>query len=331
MRVTLAFPALAVLTSPVLAQGLLVPLTDTRSVSATSDQSSESYQASGFGAFSETASTISNGPGGDFASAFASIDSDILPNSITIAGSAAGNGSFASSFCAQASALGDVTFEVPSACGFRFNGFVEAYDQGWAFATLRRQGNSALLGGYEGLQFGVIPFDDSGYLQPGTYVVSLSNRGGYCFDQYASMNYDLTLVLVPFSGSDCSSTPNSSGQTAVLAAKGTPSLAANDLILEASGGPPGQLSLLLFGETSATTPLGNGTLCLANPFLRVGGAAPVDPGGARTFPMDFTAFPFNSAQGAVQAGETWRFQWIFRDTVGAGLNLSDALWVTFAP
>ena len=40
---------------------------------------------------------------------------------------------------------------------------------------------------------------------------------------------------------------------------------------------------------------------------------------------------FNTAQGAIQSGETWRFQWIFRDAGGAGLNLSDVSWVTFAP
>lgn len=331
MRVSLALLALAAPTSPALSQSLLVPLTDTRSVSATSDQSSESFQASGFGVFNETASAISNGPGGDFASSFASMTSNILPDSIEIAGSAAGNGSFASTFCAQAEALGDVTFDVPTACEYHFSGFVESYDQGWAFASFKRQGENALLGGYVGLQFGVVPFDDTGYLQPGTYIISLSNQGGYCYDQYASMNFDLDLDLTPFSGSDCSSAPNSSGQTAVLEASGTPSLSANDLVLEASGGPPGQFSMFLYGQTGATSPVGNGTLCLANPFIRLGGVAAVDPSGARTLPLDFTASPFNTAQGAIQAGETWRFQWIFRDTVGAGLNLSDVLWVTFAP
>lgn len=331
MKLVLALVSITALGSPALAQGLIVPITDTRSVSATSGADSESYTAAGFGVFNRTASAASSGPGGEFSDAFASMTSNILGDSIEIAGSASGNGSFGSSFCAESEALGTVTFEVTAACEFRFSGFVEAYDQGWSWATLKAQGSTNLLGGYIGLQFGVVPFDDAGYLQPGVYELYLSNYGGYCNDQYASMNYDVTLELTPFSGSDCSSSPNATGASAQLSARGTPSLGANDLVLEATAGPPGQFSMFLYGEAPSSTPLGNGTLCLGSPFVRLGAPELIDASGSRTLALDYGAAPFTTPQGMIQAGETWRFQWIFRDPVGAGLNLSDVLWVTFAP
>lgn len=331
MKRPLAITPLLLAASPAFAQTLYVPVSDTRAINAANGTTVERREPLPFQSFSDSLFVSETDPGGAFSNATVSMDSTVTANRIAVIGSATGNGTFQSPFCAQADATGDMVFEIPAACAFRMHGFVEAYDQAWAWVTLREQGSSADLGGYIGLDFGLIPFDDAGYLQPGTYVLSLSNMGGHCNGQFASMDYDVTLDLTPFAGSDCASTPNSTGLTATLGAEGTPSVAANDLVLQASGAPAGQFSLFLYGQTLGPMPLGNGNLCLADPFIRLGDVEPISASGDRTLPLDLTAHPFDTAQGAVQAGETWRFQLIFRDAVGAGLDLSDELWVTFAP
>ena len=257
------------------------------------------------------------------------MSSEILPASLTFIGSSAGNGSQTSSFCSSASVSGAVTFEVLAPCAFRFNGFVEGYDSGVA-STFFSDANGVRLGGEFGILEGVHPFDDAGFILPGTYSVDVNGNGGLCVT-HASINFNSSLELTPYTRDYCTSTPNSSGVAASIGVAGSPSVAANDFVIQGSGGLPGQFGLFLYGETQSSVPIGNGTLCLGTPFIRLGDVAMITAAGTSEFALDFTAPALSVGAGAIQAGATWNFQWIFRDTVGIGLDLSHGVSVTFFP
>jgi len=125
----------------------------------------------------------------------------------------------------------------------------------------------------------------------------------------------------------CGITPNSAGAGTYLDARGVPSLAANSLSLVAHQGPPNTSSLLVFGSGRAMTPLGDGQLCIASALRRIGPLGNFDVRGARVIPVDLTLPNF----AGVTSGSTWAFQLWHRDSIGLGVNLSDALEVTFCP
>lgn len=126
----------------------------------------------------------------------------------------------------------------------------------------------------------------------------------------------------------CSSTVNSSGTNATISSSGSTSVAANDLVLEATGCPSSVQGLFFFGFSEANAPFGNGFRCIGPPFQRL----PVVPTGVLgtvSFPLDL-----NSPQvgGAITVGSTAKFQYWFRDQgIGADFNLTDGLSATFAP
>lgn len=319
------------------AQSLIVPTSDTRTVTAEAtegpygqpiQQDEETIVAGGFGMFQARASAEVTSPMG-FANAFASIQSDILADSITVEGNTAGNGGLGHGFCADAWITGGVVFDVTAPCHFRFHGFVEGYDSGVGQAYLY-DSSGTFLGGVFGFAAGVVPFDDSGFLQPGSYSVEFNGNGGYCSPQsYSSTRLDITLDLTPLGDNYCTSSANSSGNAATLGFSGTTMISANDLVLEGSGGPPGTFGLFIFSPTEGATPAGNGTLCVGAPFQRLGSPVVADVNGNSSQAAPTLAGPLSTWMGGVQAGSTWNFQWIFRDSVGAGINLSDGLHLNF--
>jgi hypothetical protein len=127
----------------------------------------------------------------------------------------------------------------------------------------------------------------------------------------------------------CTPSPNSLGVPAFMDTLGSPVLSVNDLVLLASPCPAQQPGIFFYGAGTASTPLGDGLLCVGGgTIVRF---APVfsDVFGLATQPVDFTGPP--QMGGSITAGSTWNFQYWYRDpaSVGAGFNLSDAWAMTF--
>ncbi|MBI5364384.1 MAG: PQQ-dependent sugar dehydrogenase [Planctomycetes bacterium] len=123
----------------------------------------------------------------------------------------------------------------------------------------------------------------------------------------------------------CVGAPNSVGPGARMGWSGSGSLAQNDLVLRCTGLPPNSLGFYFSGAGRAQTPLGNGYLCIASDFWRLG-AVPVAADGSAVRGFDAFAFPPR-----VDPGETWQFQFYYRNVAAGGalFNLSDALEVPF--
>ena len=128
----------------------------------------------------------------------------------------------------------------------------------------------------------------------------------------------------------CTGSPNSAGAGLRLVPSGSTSIARNDLVFQASGGPPDQFGLLFYGPSQTSVPVGDGVLCVAGKLWRLG-AQQLDSSGARDLALDVTMPPKPEAE--ITAGSSWAFQFWYRDPAfgGAGYNFSDALWVTFCP
>ncbi|MAE45721.1 MAG: hypothetical protein CMJ86_02405 [Planctomycetes bacterium] len=132
----------------------------------------------------------------------------------------------------------------------------------------------------------------------------------------------------------CAAGSNSTGTFAKMGWNGTSSILSNDLELTCFDLPTGENGLFIQSPDTDTILIGNGLLCLGNStlgfFIRHG-VVNSGPAGAVTYALDNTAPPIPQAQ--VAAGETWYFQFWFRDNAagGAGFNFSDGLSVTFCP
>ena len=118
---------------------------------------------------------------------------------------------------------------------------------------------------------------------------------------------------------------NSTGVGAVLSATGTDAFVNDDLVLHATGGPPGQPGMMVQGAALVPVPFRDGILCLGNPTERLE-VVFLDSTGAG-----------DSIGSIVQAGNvagpgvTTYYQYWFRDpqlgVCGLGSNLTNALRV----
>lgn len=130
----------------------------------------------------------------------------------------------------------------------------------------------------------------------------------------------------------CTSSINSAGMAAVMGYGGSSSVGTNDLTLTVTGAVPGKTGIFFYGAGQASTPFGNGTLCLSSGGLGIFRLQPsltVDASGNGSYLLDITQ---TAGAGQITAGSIWNFQFWYRDpTVGAGYNLSDGLQVTFCP
>jgi len=128
----------------------------------------------------------------------------------------------------------------------------------------------------------------------------------------------------------CSSLPNSTGWPATLSYTGTGSILANDLTITCSGLPNGVAGIFFYGNNATSTPFGEGLLCVQGGIVRLN-VQFAQFGGTAEKVVDYDTPPFDSGAGAAVVGETKRFQFWYRDSMGgpAGFNTSDALSVTF--
>jgi hypothetical protein len=131
---------------------------------------------------------------------------------------------------------------------------------------------------------------------------------------------------------------NSTGKGAVMAACGSGSVAADDLRLEVTQCPPNKLTLLFAGPAQCAVTVFDGIRVAGGQspigVYRYGGAAADSIGRVLRGPglvLLSQSLPLN---GRIDAGETWNFQFWYRDNqgpCGAGTNYSNGVSVEFGP
>jgi hypothetical protein len=110
----------------------------------------------------------------------------------------------------------------------------------------------------------------------------------------------------------CTANPNSTGLPADLAASGSASSAAGDLLLDALP-VPNQNGIFFHGQNQVQVPFGNGFLCAAGNIIR--GAVVLGAGNQASYLYDNSD---NKHSLAGFVGSTRNFQYWFRDPMGGG-------------
>jgi len=159
--------------------------------------------------------------------------------------------------------------------------------------------------------------------------------GDFLFSDWGSGDSVIVIqpVVTPIGTNYCLSTINSSGFAATIAASGSASISANDLVLGATGLPINndQPGTFLAGPTQATIPFFDGFLCVAPNGLQRFAVINVSTNGTITEPIDYNT----SAAGGlnVVAGMTYNYQRWNRDPAAMGLNanFSDGLAIVHTP
>jgi hypothetical protein len=169
------------------------------------------------------------------------------------------------------------------------------------------------------------------YLRIGDYDCN-GNAIGDAIDITSGTSTDLNGNGIPdececLSEVYCAGAPNSVGPGAVIGFSGTLSVARNDLVLTVSGCPPKKNGLFFFGPQRVQLPFGNGLRCVGGSVRRLGPIQQTGASGNATRAVDLDAAPAS----VIGAMSTWGFQFWYRDSVGAGTNLSGAIELTFCP
>ena len=134
----------------------------------------------------------------------------------------------------------------------------------------------------------------------------------------------------------CTTSPNSVGTGALLSSTGSTSVGANDFGLYAFNSVPNVPGIFYYGAGQASLPFGNGIRCVGAAgvgIFRLQPATVSSAFGDAVRAVDLTSAPAGSGPGQINAGDTWYFQFWYRDVAagGAGFNLSDAIAATFCP
>lgn len=129
----------------------------------------------------------------------------------------------------------------------------------------------------------------------------------------------------------CASLPNSSGQAATLSVVGSLSVAANHMILRATGVPTHTIGTFYYGPSTAFVPFGNGIRCIGGDVHRLGVSAA--NAGVLEYMPDL-AHP-STPSGAIGPGSAWYFQAWFRDAAPSAapyhFNLSNGVRIAVCP
>ena len=160
-----------------------------------------------------------------------------------------------------------------------------------------------------------------------TFVVQVSD-GALDLEFVSSLDRPsvCAIELEYVSTSYCVGAPNSAGPGAVISYTGSKSVAANDLVLQASP-VPDQPGIFYYGPDQLQLPFGDGFRCVGGMVGRL--PVVMGTGNVLQSALDITDPP--SVANQITAGSTWNFQAWFRDPAagGTGFNLSDAIGITF--
>jgi hypothetical protein len=142
-------------------------------------------------------------------------------------------------------------------------------------------------------------------------------------------------TYAPAATSFCETAPNSVGPGCLISSQGSVSVTTNDFTLHAAGAPASKPGLFFYGPLPTQFPFGNGYLCVSHQagigLQRLSPPIVTDMNGDASRLVDFSSGPASSGASAIQAGSTWYFQLWYRDSVGAGFNLSDGLKASYIP
>ena len=125
----------------------------------------------------------------------------------------------------------------------------------------------------------------------------------------------------------CVTSANSVGPGALISTSGSQDVDDGTFTLNATGCPLNKWGLFIYALAQDNTPAGDGVRCVGGqvfrlPLVNTGGA------GAASHLVDFNDLPNG---GDIFNGDTWNFQFVYRDPPGgpAGFNFSDGVNVTF--
>lgn len=126
----------------------------------------------------------------------------------------------------------------------------------------------------------------------------------------------------------CGSTVNSTGEAAILGVTGSADEIDNNLRLVAGSLPSGEFGVFFYGDQMTSVPFGSGNNCIAGQVAQFG-VLTSTANGTVELTVDNTSLP--AGGGALAAGSSWSFQYLFRDRNAGGpqFNLSDAVTITF--
>jgi subtilisin family serine protease len=153
---------------------------------------------------------------------------------------------------------------------------------------------------------------------------SYDSNGHSNFYGYGKVNAQAAVEAAVSGGgcvarSYCTQSPNSSGASAVISHSGSTSVSADDLVLEAVSCATGQFGIFFYGPLQVSISFGDGVRCVGGQTHRLP-VVQTDGFGDVSHAVDL------SSEG-VAVGDTWNFQFWFRD--GVGFNLTDGLEVEF--
>jgi len=165
----------------------------------------------------------------------------------------------------------------------------------------------------------------------GSYNFALTGNGGFV----ELVPTQLTIALPSVGTNYCAPlVPNSTGATGHVSGSGSASLAANDLVLRASGLPNNAFGYFLCSRIQAHAPVAQspfGVLCVASPIGRFSNQIQnTGTSGSFQIAVDNLSLPQPNGAVAAASGETWNFQAWHRDSLAgqAVANFTNGLAVT---
>jgi glucose/arabinose dehydrogenase len=135
----------------------------------------------------------------------------------------------------------------------------------------------------------------------------------------------------------CQAQTNSTGSTALLTIGGTYSIAANNLVLSCGALPSFSAGIFFYGGAQVSVQSGSGLVCVGGsptqPAIRMAPVLVADLLGTVNRFVDFNDPQQSAGAGAILPGQTWNFQYWYRDAIGgqSTWNYSNAVSVFFCP
>ena len=151
----------------------------------------------------------------------------------------------------------------------------------------------------------------------------------WIWDFASQYNLDGLIACAAGPSAYCEAGSNSNGAGALISWSGTSSISANDLVLQVVSASINQPGIFYYGPNQVQIPFGDGFRCVGGATKRL----PVlfsDGFGDASYSVDLNSSSLPT--GSIAVGETWNFQFWYRDPAGAlsTFNLSDALSVPFS-
>jgi endonuclease/exonuclease/phosphatase family metal-dependent hydrolase len=134
----------------------------------------------------------------------------------------------------------------------------------------------------------------------------------------------------------CIGTPNSTGFPGTINYSGSPSISGANFNLLAQSTVPSQFGIFYYGPNQTQVSFGHGYRCISAGLIGTFRLFPVlqaDAFGDVQCSLDWSSVPVGSGAGQIGPGETWNFQYWYRDPAAGspGFNLTPALAVRFCP